>query len=201
MELDGEKKSFFWRKKKSEEKSVGMCIRRDEARFVVRIHPRTTEASGIFTTTGRIIFYNTWKENFGKLPIHCSEFHEWLIHLNKKHGAFYCPYTLEPDPQNFSNFLKLWILYRPWVVCEGGDRKKNEKNKNCFFMKKKRWFKEQQRSFLGKQDISTHDEQKELETLNDTESDEVAAAKKALTLEIKAQDDNSNWSTSNPKVE
>jgi hypothetical protein len=59
-------------------------------------------------------------------------------------------------------------------------------------MKKKRWFKEQQRSFLGKQDISTHDEQKELETLNDTESDEVAAAKKALTLEIKAQDDNSN---------
>jgi hypothetical protein len=47
--------------------------------------------------------------------------------------------------------------------------------------------------FIGrKQDISTHDEQNELETLNDTLSDEVAAAKKALTLEIKAQDDNSN---------
>ncbi len=52
-----------------------------------------------------------------------------------------------------------------------------------------------------KQHTPTHDEQNELETLNGTESDEVAAAKKALTLEIKAQDDNSNWSTSNPKVE
>jgi hypothetical protein len=47
-------------------------------------------------------------------------------------------------------------------------------------------------SFLGQQDISTHEEQNGLETLNDTESDEVAAAKKALTLQIKAQDDNSN---------
>jgi hypothetical protein len=43
-----------------------------------------------------------------------------------------------------------------------------------------------------KQDISTHDEQNELETLNDTDSDEVAVAKKALTLKIKGQDDNSN---------
>jgi hypothetical protein len=48
------------------------------------------------------------------------------------------------------------------------------------------------RQSLGKQDISTHDDQNELETLNDTDLDEVAAAKKALTLEIKAQDDNSN---------
>jgi hypothetical protein len=52
-------------------------------------------------------------------------------------------------------------------------------------------------SFLGKQTISTHDEKNELETLNDTESDENAAGKKALTLEIKAHDDNSNLSTSN----
>jgi hypothetical protein len=34
--------------------------------------------------------------------------------------------------------------------------------------------------------ISTHSEKNELETLNDTESDEVAAEKKALALEIKA---------------
>jgi len=47
------------------------------------------------------------------------------------------------------------------------------------------------RESLGKRVISTHDDQNELENLNDTELDEVAAAKKALTLEIKAQDDNS----------
>ena len=45
------------------------------------------------------------------------------------------------------------------------------------------------RQSLGKRVISTHDDQNELENLNDTELDEVAAAKKALTLEIKAQDD------------
>ena len=47
--------------------------------------------------------------------MHCSEFHEWLIHLNKKHDSFYCPYSLVPDPDNFSNLPKLWNLYRPWV--------------------------------------------------------------------------------------
>jgi len=36
-----------------------------------------------FTTPG--------KENFKKLQMHCSEFHERLIHLNTKHGALYCP--------------------------------------------------------------------------------------------------------------
>jgi hypothetical protein len=77
-------------------------------------HPRTVETSGILTTTGRILFYNSWKENFGKLQIHCSEFHEWLIHLNRKHGFSYCPYSLVPDPSNFSNLLKMWGL-RPWV--------------------------------------------------------------------------------------
>jgi hypothetical protein len=61
-----------------------------------------------------------------------------------------------------------------------------------FFLGKKKALVRQRSSFLGKQDISTHEEQKGLETLNDTESDEVAAAKKALTLQIKAQDDNSN---------
>jgi hypothetical protein len=59
MELDGGKiKKVFFEKEKKRKKSVGMCIRRDEARCVARIHPRTAEASGIFTTTGRIIFYN-----------------------------------------------------------------------------------------------------------------------------------------------
>jgi hypothetical protein len=49
------------------------------------------------------------------LHMHCSEFHEWLIHLNPKQGALYCPYSLVPEPQNFWNFLKLWSLRRPWV--------------------------------------------------------------------------------------
>jgi hypothetical protein len=63
------------------------------------------------------------------MQMHCSEFQEWLIHLNRKQfqewlihlnrkhfsSAFYCPYTLVPDPENFSNFLKLWSLYRRWV--------------------------------------------------------------------------------------
>jgi hypothetical protein len=48
--------------------------------------------------------------------MHCSEFHEWLIHLNRTHDEFYGPYTSVPDPQNFSNFLKMWDLLRPWVV-------------------------------------------------------------------------------------
>jgi hypothetical protein len=41
-----------------------------------------TPGPGIFTTTGRIRFYNSWKETFGKLQMHCSEFQQWLIHLN-----------------------------------------------------------------------------------------------------------------------
>jgi hypothetical protein len=45
-------------------------------------HPRTAESSGIFTTTGRILFYNNWKETFRKLQTYCSEFQQWLIHLN-----------------------------------------------------------------------------------------------------------------------
>jgi hypothetical protein len=53
------------------------------------------------------------KTNFGKWQMHCFEFHQWLIHLNPKHVALYCPYSLVPDPHNFSNFLKLWGLRRP----------------------------------------------------------------------------------------
>jgi hypothetical protein len=66
-------------------------------------HPGTTKASGIFTTTGRILFYNSWKviqkETFGKLQMHCSEFHEWLIHLDTQPKFVYRPYSLVPDPQ------------------------------------------------------------------------------------------------------
>ena len=54
------------------------------------------------------------KENFGKLEMHCSEFHQWLIHLNK--NCLYCPYSLVPYPQNLLNFHKLWDLFRSWVV-------------------------------------------------------------------------------------
>jgi hypothetical protein len=56
------------------------------ARILENTHPNkqaTThpaESSWIFTTTGRILFYNSWKETFGKLQIHCSEFksQQWL---------------------------------------------------------------------------------------------------------------------------
>ncbi len=63
------------------------------------LHPRTTEASGIFTTTGRILFYNNWKETYGKMQMHCSEFQQWLIHLNTHTRCEYRPYSLVPDPQ------------------------------------------------------------------------------------------------------
>ena len=52
-------------------------------------HPRTPEDSGILTTTGRFLFYNIWKETFGKFKMHCSEFHEWHIHLHT-----YSPWVL-----------------------------------------------------------------------------------------------------------
>ena len=39
-------------------------------------HPRMEKVSGTFTTHARILFYNTWKQNCGKLQIHCSEFHQ-----------------------------------------------------------------------------------------------------------------------------
>ncbi len=38
----------------------------------------------------------------GKWQMHCSEFHQWLIHLNTNPGVYW-PYSLVPDPQNFLN--------------------------------------------------------------------------------------------------
>ena len=81
-------------------------------------HPRMSDYSWIFTTTARILFYNNWKENCRKLQMNCSEFHEWLIHLNNTHGELYCPYSLAPDPQNFLNFQQLWVVHHPWVVSQ-----------------------------------------------------------------------------------
>jgi hypothetical protein len=81
-------------------------------------HIPPTDGKGFrdFYHTGRILFYNSWKEIFGKLQVHCSEFHEWQIHLNTKHGALYCPYSLVPDPQNFSIFLKCEAFtIRGWI--------------------------------------------------------------------------------------
>ncbi len=37
----------------------------------------------------------------------CSEFHQWLIHLNPKHGALYWPYVLVPNPQNLLKFPEI----------------------------------------------------------------------------------------------
>jgi len=47
--------------------------------------------------------------------MHCSEFHEWQIHLNRKHGASYCPYSLVPDPKNFQFFFEAFTV-RGWVL-------------------------------------------------------------------------------------
>ncbi len=49
------------------------------------------------------LFYNSWKETFGKLKRHCSEFRQWLIHSNTHKKKIlilcgYCPYSLVPDP-------------------------------------------------------------------------------------------------------
>jgi hypothetical protein len=45
-----------------------------------------SDDSGIFTTTGRIHFYNCWKGNCGKLHenrmMNCDDFHQSLIHFN-----------------------------------------------------------------------------------------------------------------------
>jgi hypothetical protein len=110
-------------------------------------HPRMADDSGIFTTTGRILFYNSWKETCAKLQLSFLEFHQWLIHENNKHSgtyhpstlvswasdqaysrpgqtlkkpeylsAFYCPYSLVPDPNNFLNSQKLWVVCHRWVV-------------------------------------------------------------------------------------
>ena len=72
-------------------------------------HPHTVETSGIFTTTGRILFYNIlWKETFGKSQMHWSdwsEFQQWIIHLNTHTG---------PCDTGPSNFQKMWGLRHPW---------------------------------------------------------------------------------------
>ncbi len=92
-------------------------------------HTHTEEASGNFTTTGRILFYNIFTQKNWKLQVHCSEFHAWQIHLNTKHGALYCPYSLVPDPQNFSIFLKCeasavlgWIYIYIYIYIYIGER-------------------------------------------------------------------------------
>jgi hypothetical protein len=59
----------------------------------IYIHPRMANDSGIFTTTTRILFYNSWKQNSGKLQMCCSEFHHRLIHFNTTHSGLYCPYS------------------------------------------------------------------------------------------------------------
>jgi hypothetical protein len=47
-------------------------------------------------------------ENYGKIQMNCSEFHQWLLHVNNHHFDEYWPYSLVPDLQNFLNFHKLW---------------------------------------------------------------------------------------------
>jgi hypothetical protein len=49
-------------KEKKRKKSVEMCIRIDEARCVVRIHPRTAEASGILPHLDELYFTTAEKK-------------------------------------------------------------------------------------------------------------------------------------------
>jgi hypothetical protein len=69
--------------------------------------------SGIFTTTVRIPFYNSWKQKLWKIG-------DALLRISSKTSSFqynlglYCPYSLVPDPQNFLNFQKSWD--HSWVA-------------------------------------------------------------------------------------
>ena len=70
------------------------------------IHPRMADDSRIFSTTGRILFYNSWKENCGKLQMHYSEFHQWLIHLNTKQ-RFVLPLQFSTGPSKLFKFPEI----------------------------------------------------------------------------------------------
>ncbi len=52
-----------------------------------------------------------------KLQMHCSEFHQELIHFNSTHGGLYCPYSLVPPLQFSTGTSKLFefpeIVSRP----------------------------------------------------------------------------------------
>ncbi len=53
------------------------------------------------------LFYNIWKENFGKLQMHCSEFCEWLIHLNRNHGWFLLTLQFSTGPSKLFKFPEI----------------------------------------------------------------------------------------------
>jgi hypothetical protein len=85
----------------------------------IYIYPPTDgeRLKGIFTTTARILFYNSWKRNCGTLQMHCSEFYQWQIHFNSTHMVVYTTptHTLVPEPQNFLNIRKLWVVRHQWM--------------------------------------------------------------------------------------
>ncbi len=66
-----------------------------------------------FYHTGRILFYNSWKETFGKLQMYCSEFHQWLnpsstpslVPTLNFHGI------VRPMPSGFW----WWFYYSRWI--------------------------------------------------------------------------------------
>ena len=77
-----------------------------------------------FYRTGRILFYNSWKETFGKLRMYCSEFQQWLIHLDTHHGEY--PYSLVPNPQIFrkceASTIPEWLEMVVLRSSSGSDR-------------------------------------------------------------------------------
>jgi len=51
---------------------------------------------------------------------HSPEFHEWLIHLNSRHGGEYGPYSFVPDPQISRNCEASAV--RGWYECRCDER-------------------------------------------------------------------------------
>jgi hypothetical protein len=77
--------------------------------------PNTISSEKFFTVTFSFLnpsYPVIWKENFGKLQIHCSKFHEWLIHLNTDHGWSVLPLQFSTGPLKLWNILKSWGLHR-----------------------------------------------------------------------------------------
>ena len=103
----------------------GITIEVKKGTQVEWIHSRMVDDSGTLTTTTRILIYNRWKENCGKLQMDCSEFHQWLIHFKfqystssqkkqtEKSGSIemICPYMDLTDV--FFNHSRSFPLYSP----------------------------------------------------------------------------------------
>ena len=62
---------------------------------------------GFLQQLDEFLFYNSWKENCGKLHKHSSDFDEWLIHFNNKHGCFLLPLQFSTGPSYLFKFPEI----------------------------------------------------------------------------------------------